>query len=408
MFELSEILNAIYKNRKKSIIAGITVAWGVLLLTLLIGTGNGLKNGVKKLFSDYTIKTIEVFGGEASISDNQVTKGDLISFNIIDLKKLVNKFNAVENISPIVNVQLSRIFSKKKSLNHFYLLGVNENYFKIRTLPIDKGRSFNPNDMDRKTVVIGYSIAEKLFNNTNCIGRLLFIKSTGYTVIGVTKNEGLFNDSGYNIYTSYENALSLEGNLNFDEFAISLKNNIDSENFQKELKSFLSKEKGINPNDKTALLFNNVESTIKSFNTLFKIINLFLWFIGISFLISGILSVFNIMTVIVRDRIGEFGIRKAVGASPLSIQAMVLTESLIITIISGLVGLIIGFVLIYLINLYLSITEGNNSFVHIDINKYIILIAVLLLSISGCIAGIIPARKAANTRPVEALRELNN
>ena len=124
MFQLPEILNSIYKNRKKSVIAGITVAWGVILLILLVGTGQGLQNGVKKLFSDYTIKTIEVFAGEASISDISVTKGDFISFDILDIKIIKNSFKEIENISPVVNVKMSKIESTRKRITRFYLLGV--------------------------------------------------------------------------------------------------------------------------------------------------------------------------------------------------------------------------------------------------------------------------------------------
>ena len=202
--------------------------------------------------------------------------------------------------------------------------------------------------------------------------------------------------------------MNLSNTRIINEFILSLNDEIDTEEFQKTLKSFLSKKKGINPNDKTALLFHNVEETVKSFSTLFKIIHSFLWFIGISFLVSGIMAVFNIMTIIVRDRVGEFGVRKAIGASPGSIQIMVMLESLLITLISGVIGLIAGFMLIYFINWYIEINEGSETFLTLNVNIYIIISAILLLSFSGCIAGIIPARKAAKVKPIEALRELNN
>ena len=408
MLQIPEILNSIYKNRRKSIIAGITVAWGVILLILLVGTGKGLQNGVKKIFSDYTIKTIEVYAGEASISDISATKGDFISFSILDIKIVKNNFNSVKNISPVINVKLPKIESEKKSINRFSLLGVNENYFKIKTFKIKKGRFFNSNDSNRKVVVIGYDVAKSLFNNVNCVGKLIFIKNIGYKIIGVIDKGNLFNNSSFDVYIPFGRALNYNANMNFDEFILSLKRETDTEEFQKTLKAYLSKKKGLNPSDKTALFFNNVESTLKSFSVLFNAINLFLWFIGISFLISGMLGIFNIMTVIVRDRIGEFGIRKAIGASPSSIQTMVLIEALIITLAFGLLGLIIGFILINLINLYISISGGNSSFIILDINVYIIISAIFLLIVSGCIAGILPARKASKILPVKALRELNN
>jgi len=408
MFHTPEILSAIYKNKDKSLIAGITVAWGIMLLIILVGTGQGLQNGIKKLFSDYTVKTIEVFSGEVSISDINVIKGDLITFTMLDIKSCALNFDEIQNISPVVNVNVSKISSERKSVNHFSLKGINENYFNIKTLKFNVGRAFNGRDINRKVIVLGYEIAKNLFNNVNCVGRLVFIDNIGYKIIGVTKKDNMFNNSGYDAYIPYESALDITSKTGFNEFILSLKNNVNTEDFQKTIKVYLSNKKGLNPKDKTAFFFNNIENTLKSFNTLFNAINLFLWFIGISFLISGMLSIFNIMTVIVKDRTGEFGIRKALGATPNSIQSMVLIESLLITLVSGIIGLAIGFLIIYLVNMYIKISGRNNQFLILDINIYIIVFAILLLVISSCIASIIPARKASKVLPVDALRELNN
>lgn len=408
MFNTPEFLSAIYKNKDKSVIAGITVAWGIMLLIILVGTGQGLQNGIKKLFSDYTVKTIEVFSGEASISDISMTKGDLITFTMLDIKSCEINFDEIQNISPVVNVNAPKISSERKSVNHFSLKGVNENYFSIKTLKFNTGRAFNSRDMNRKVIVLGYEIAKNLFNNVNCVGRLIFINNAGYKIIGIIEKDDMFNNSGYDVYIPYENALNITSKTEFNEFILSLKNDVNTEDFQKTIKVYLSNKKGISPKDKTAFFFNNIESTLKSFNTLFNAINLFLWFIGISFLISGMLSIFNIMTVIVKNRTGEFGIRKAIGATPNSIQSMVLIESLLITLVSGIIGLTLGFVIIYLVNIYIKISGGNDQFLILDTNFYIIISAILLLIISGCVAGIIPARKASKTLPVGALKELNN
>ena len=234
------------------------------------------------------------------------------------------------------------------------------------------------------------------------------MNNAGYKIIGVLAKDNIFNSSGYDVFIPYENALSINSTIKFDELILSLNNNADTNEFEKTLRVYLSNKKGINPKDKTAFYFNNIENTLKSFSTLFNAINLFLWFIGVSFLVSGMLSIFNIMTVIVKDRIGEFGIRKALGASPISIQTMVLVESLLITLIFGIIGLIIGFLIIYLVNEYIRISGGNDEFLILDINIYIVVFAITLLIISGCIAGIIPARKASKILPVQALKELNN
>ncbi|MCV6628671.1 MAG: ABC transporter permease [Flavobacteriaceae bacterium] len=408
MFSTPEYLSAALKNKEKSITAGITVAWGIMLLIILAGTGQGLQNGIKKIFSDYTIKTIEVYAGEASISDIGITKGDLLSFSNLDTENCTTNFSEIQNLSPIVDVQISKINSVRKNAKYFSLLGVNDEYFKIKPLKFQTGRVFNNRDMNRKVVILGHKIAQSLFNNVNCVGKLIFINNTGYKVIGVTKEDNIISNVDFNVYIPYEKALNILLKSTFNSFIFSLKSNSNSEEFEKTIKAYLANKKGINPRDKTAIYFNNVESSLKSFYTLFNAINLFLWFMGTSFLISGMLSIFNIMTIIVKERTGEFGIRKALGATPKSIQNMILMESLLITLISGTVGLILGFSLIYIINLYVQISGGYDQFFFIDVNFYIISIAMLLLIISGCIAGILPARKASKILPVEALKKLNN
>lgn len=408
MFLLKEILESIKRHKNKNFIAGITVAWALIMLILLVGTGQGLQKGIEKLFSDYTIKTIEVYGGEATISDNSVSKGDLVRFNNQDIFAITKTFKVIKNISPIIRVNIPKIESYTKETKRFSLLGVNESYFKIKTLKLKEGRFFNKNDTDEKIVVIGEKIAENLFNNARCLGQIIFINDVGYTIIGILAKGNLFSDFGNTIYMPYNMASNYMNTNFFDEFILSISNQYSIKEFKKMLKVYLSKKKGFNRIDKQAITFNSVEQELKTFNTLFKSINVFLWFISISFLVSGMLGIFNMMTILVKDRIGEIGIRKAVGATPKSIQNMVLIEAILITLFSGIIGLLIGSIMVVLINLYFIVSSTSAPFLTLNINLPIILGALLLLIISGCIAGIIPARKASNVLPVKALRELNN
>lgn len=408
MFLFKEILESIKKHKSKSVIAGITVSWGLLLLILLVSTGQGLQNGIQKLFSDYTIKTIEVYGGEASISDVLVSKGEYISFNIQDIHKLERSFSEIEHISPVVQVNSKNITSYNKKLNRFSLLGVNDQYFKIKTLTLKEGRLFNSYDLDNKVIVIGEEIAENLFNNTKCIGQLIFINNMGYKIIGITAKGNLFSNGANTIFMPSNTAMAQSETIDFADFILSVSAETDIIEFKKMLKSYLAIQKGFNVKDKQTILFSSVEESLKTFNALFRSINLFLWFISISFLISGMLSIFNVMTIIVNDRTGEFGIRKAVGATPMSIQNMVLVEALIITFLSGVFGLISGYIIILMANLYINVRSSNEPFLLLEINYPIIVGALLLLIITGCIAGIVPARRASKILPVEALRQLNN
>ena len=150
MFLLLEILESVKRHRSKTFIAGISVAWGLMLLIILVGVGSGLQKGIEKQFSDYTKKTIVVYGGEASISDILVSKGEGITFTYQDIYTITNTFDQIEYISPIISVNAQKISSFKKEIHRFSLFGVNENYFKINTLKLKEGRFFNPNDHNKK------------------------------------------------------------------------------------------------------------------------------------------------------------------------------------------------------------------------------------------------------------------
>lgn len=408
MFIIKEIFESIKNHKSKSIIAGITVVWGLIMLILLVSAGQGLQRGVQKIFSDYTIKTIEVFGGESSISDLSVSKGDIINFNSQDMNLLSKSFNEIENISPVLSVNVADISSYNKTSKRFSIYGVNEQYFNIKKIKLKEGRYFNSYDSKENVLIIGNKIAERLFNNSKCLGQLIFINNIGYTVIGVLDKGNMFSNQDSTIYMPFIRAINYGNTLNFNNFIISVTNKTNIIEFNKMLKSYLAILKGFNKKDKHAIMFDTVEESLKTFNTLFKSINLFLWFISISFLISGMLGIFNVMTIIVKDRIGEFGIRKAVGATPKSIQKMVLIEALIITTSSGIIGLILGYFIIILVNLYITINSKQDPFMTLNINLPIVLGALVLLVVSGSIAGIVPARKASNIVTVEALRHLNN
>lgn len=407
MHVLSEIWEVAYSNRDKSRNAGFTVAWGIFILMLLTATGNGLQDGIKTLLSDFTVNSIDIYAGQVSISNSTVTKGDYIDFDETISTQIKRNFNEVKHLSPIVTVPDQKMFSDLNTTTRFSLLGVDEDYFKIKTSKLEYGRFFNFKDQGSYFVVIGNDIATTMFNNSNALGRILFLGNRGYKVIGVLKKDGFLSDTGRSVFMPLDIATSINKSNNFDNFVLSLNNRIDNVAYQKTLHTYLKKLKNVHYKDNTAFYLNNPAEILKTFNTIFKAINLFLWFIGISFLISGMLSIYNVMTIIVQDRTGEFGIRKSLGATPISIQKMVLFEALIITLVSGIVGIIAGYILIALINIYIGITS-EDAFMILVVNPYIILAGIVLLIVAGCIAGIVPARKASHILPVEALRSLNN
>ncbi len=405
MLLIGEILSSIKTYRSKIVIAGISVSWGLLLLILLVGTGQGLQIMIQNMFSDYTVKSLNIYLGKASLTGKSIAKGEKIFFTEQEIYRIKEKYSAIKSISPFLFINKKKVSSLDKEIERFDIYGVGEQYFSIKKINLNKGRIFNINDMSANVAIIGYNIAEKLFDSKNCIGNLIFIDNIGYKIIGVMNKGNFLSENTSTIFLPKDRAMLILGMEHFEEIVLSLTRDTNIQQFQNQLRAYLAFSKGFDFRDRQAVMINDDGEFLKQINILFRGINLFLWFISISFLISGMLGVFNVMTIIVKDRTREFGIRKAIGATPKSIQKMVLVESLLITLLSGLLGFAIGFVIVSMINLYINVSTNNNSSFILELNFPIIIGAFFLLILVGGIAGIIPARKASIVLPVEALRK---
>jgi ABC-type transport system, involved in lipoprotein release, permease component len=263
----------------------------------------------------------------------------------------------------------------------------------------------------KKLAVIGHKIAEGLWGDNDPLGQYICIDGTWLQVIGVLSQNSLFSNNPNHIYIPIEtlkDQFGLENNLNC--FSMALYSNASPEIFEKKIKSFLARKYNFNSEDKNALYVENMQVRSKTFNNLFRWINFFLWIVGISILSSGIVGVSNIMLVIVKERTVEIGIRKSIGASPWSIRLMILHESILITFLAGMVGIICSTGTIWIVNALINAFSNNDNaiFKGLDINFNIALTALLLLTISGTLAGLYPARKASSMLPVKALNSINN
>ncbi len=407
---IQETLFSIKRNKTRSILAGFGVAWGIFILIILLGAGTGFQEGILKLFSDFSKNSVWFFGGYNSKTKKAGIKGMQITFTPRDIMIIKNHFDEIDKISPEANLTNALITGKNDNHGNFQVRGVKDNYFAIKTLKMAQGRYFNVLDINnkRRVTIVGERIAEVLYPNHDIIGQSICINNVYFKVVGVIESGTMMARNEQNaIYLPYSSFMDCyKSEEKFKNFCTVLKNDVKTVNFERDVRHFLARRLHFDPSDKKALYTMNFRKQTKSFKKLFNGINIFLWIIGISFLLSGIAGIGNIMLVIVKERTTEIGIRKSIGASPSAILKMILVESIFITVIAGIIGLLFGAFIITIINKVIIPMIDNKDMLiaGLGIDLPIIIACLIILILSGIIAGMFPARKASMIMPVQALQ----
>lgn len=408
---MQEALISIKQSKTRSILAGFGVAWGIFILIILLGAGKGFQKGILQLFSSFAKNSLWVYGGE--VSEDNLNKSmfrKFILFDQTDIAILKRRFHEIESISPELNFSGNSLTSYQQYSTYPLIKGVQADYFNVKIIKPEEGRLLNilDNKEYRRVALIGWQIADVLFPSESPLGKSININGTYFTIVGIIKKDSIFTQNEQNaIYVPYNSFTDcLNESRGFNTFVLTLSEKTDATVFEKEVKSFLSKRKGFDPDDKKALFILNFENQVKEFNKLFNGVNIFLWFIGSCLLLSGIVGISNIMLVIVKERTFEIGIRKAIGAKSQTILAMILTESIMITTIAGAIGLSLGALFIGLLNwIIASFFDSNDMlFTSASIDFPVVIFALFILVFAGCFAGFLPAKKAADITPVEAIR----
>jgi putative ABC transport system permease protein len=408
---LKEVLLSILQHRLRSFLTGISITWGMFILIILLGAGNGFRSGILNIFSGYASNSLWVTGhivSESSIEGLQT--GTNIYFTKDVIAKMKNRFPQIKLISTEINLTSSDVVNYMGNFGHFQIKGIQKDYMSIKFLEINKGRFFNELDYKKRDqiAIIGKQVKDLLFGDIDCIGKSVEISGVFFQVVGVIEEGTIFSAAEKNnIYIPVESLLDIFNlERKYNTFGVLLDENVSTEYFEEDLRSFLSREIGFNKSDRNALFINNVQLQIKTFNSLFDGFNRFLWILGMCFLLSGMLGVMNIMLVVVKERTKEIGIRKAIGATPNSIIQLIISESLIITCSFGALGLILGYAGLFFYNWAISSLQDGQQVAfekgYIDLS--VAFIALIMLVISGVIAGVFPAKKAAEIMPVETLK----
>jgi putative ABC transport system permease protein len=424
MFDIDkwqEILATIKKNKMRTFLTGFSVAWGIFMLMILLGSGNGLSNGVASNFMNDAVNGMWIWTGETTIPYQGMKSGRQIQFHNDD-QELVKKVSGVGVSSGRYFMGNTR-YSFHKESGEYTTITCQPELIDVEKLVINDGRFINQIDIlqKRKVVVIGTDIKTALFKDSTAIGEYVNINNVPFKVVGICTEPGTTRTR--NAYMPLSTAqMIFNGSNRLHNLALTINAETleESQAIEEQIRNVLGRQYKFDPKDEGAIgLFNKLEAYIQTMR-IFQAIKIFIWIIGIGTLIAGIVGVSNIMLIVVKERTKEIGIRKAIGASPSSVIGLILLESIMITTIAGYIGLVLGTGLMEMINYFMvqsaaaaeaagaavSDQGGNNAmFLNPTVDINIAIYATLLLIVAGAIAGYIPAKRAASIKPIVALRD---
>jgi putative ABC transport system permease protein len=400
----NEIFQSIRKNKLRSVLSGFTIAFAILIFTLLFGMANGLKNTFESFFLDDATNLIYIQSGKTSLpyKGNQTDKK--INFSNKDYEHVKSHYQ--EKIEFIT----ARIFKKftaayKGNKDSYTIRAVHPDHQYLENTNVTFGRFLNVADLQHKLkyVVIGRLVAKDLFENKNPIGKYLSLQGVSFKVVGVFEDSGGDNEERV-IYMPVSTAQSTFSDNDYvNEINLTYKPKMNFEQaiafsvlLEKELKERFS----VAPKDQRAIRIRNTADSMKKTNQMLFVLGVLILFIGFGTLIAGVVGISNILVYIVKERTKELGIRKVLGAEPKSIVGMILLESILITIFAGYMGMFLGMSALQLIGDRLTdyfITDPS-------VDYGIVIGATLVLILSGAVAGYVPAQKAAKIKPIVALR----
>jgi putative ABC transport system permease protein len=414
MFDIDnwqEIFATIRKNRLRTFLTSLGVGWGIFMLVIMLGAGNGLKNGVMADFNGTATNSFFMWTQKTTKAYKGMKPGRQFNFNNSDAAALaqLKELSVVSPQNQLGGYQGGNNVIRGIKTGNFEIVGVYPNISKIQLIKVVEGRFLNDNDIreKRKVCVIGSRVKEVLFAaGEEAIGGYIQISGVYFKVIGVTVptgNGGEAREQAQKIqlpFTTFQNAFNYGDVVGW--FAISSRKDIPAAVAEEKVMAFVKERHKVAPDDMLAIGHWNMELQYKKMSGLFSGINFIIWFVGLGTLIAGVIGISNIMLIVVKERTREIGVKRALGATPAAVVSQIMLESVFLTILSGYAGLVIGIFLLEAINSVLGAEVPMFRDPTVDLG--VAVWALTALVISGALAGLIPARRAVSVNPVDALR----
>lgn len=407
-----EIFDSIGKNKIRTVITIVGVLWGIFLLVTLLGTARGMKNGFSKLFGDFATNSIFMIGRRSSIPYQGFQRDRPIQLNIDDIKMLRSGVSEIQFIVPRNSLGSWRtpgpLVSYGLQSHPFPVYGDYPLIDKVNQHALTAGRFLNDNDMKnrRKVAVISEKDVAQLFGkDEDPIGKFIEINELYFQVIGVYEpNPDIRIDSDETIFTPFTTFQRVfNQGKRIQSIVMTLRDSADAKAVQQRAEAHLKQRHHVSPRDTRAFLSFNLSENYKKLTGFLNGIQLLTIIVGMATFIAGVIAIGNILLISVKERTREIGVRRALGASPGSIRSLVLLESVCLTLAAGLLGMVFGVGILALLNFYVA--GRHIPFYNPTISTWFLLGSVLLMVLSGALIGLIPAQKAVNVRPIDALRE---
>lgn len=412
----SEILEALSANWFRTLLTAFGVFWGIFILVILLAAGKGLENGVKQGFGDMATNSMFMWTQTASRPYKGMPRGRRYNFRTADVAAIKQQVPHMKYVSP--RNQLGGFGGANNVVRGLYtgafnVYGDYPEIIKQDPIEILQGRFFNYGDIEekRKVAVIGQGVQSELFDkDEDPIGQYIKISEVNFMVVGVYRKKssggGNVEEDQKQIYvpfTAFSQAFNYGDLVGW--MAITAEDGHPITGLKNDIFALIKARHTIHPDDDRAIGNFDLYQEYAKINGLFLALNFIAFFVGALILVSGVIGISNIMLIVVKERTKEIGIRRALGATPWSIRGQVLLESVFLTIISGMAGIVAATLLLYVVNNQLSMMDTQDMmFANPTVNLGVVAIALTILILSGLLAGMIPAQNAIKVKPVDALR----
>jgi putative ABC transport system permease protein len=421
MFDLdrwNEIWHALMKNKVRSLLTAFGVFWGIFMLIVMAGAGKGLSNGIIEGVGKFATNSTFLWTNRTGEPYKGFKRGRYWNMDSEDLRIIKEKVPEVQIISPKnfgSNNNSGPNTVRGLKNGSFNIKGDYPEYVKIDPVTVEKGRWINQIDIleKRKVCAIGTKVFETMFKpDENPLGQYLKISGVYYQVIGVIKPETRVNINGrteesvFIPFTTMQQTFNMGNDVHF--LALTSIPGVPVSVVEEKVKDIIKKRHSISPTDTQAINSVNIEKQFLQMSGLFLGISILTWIVGIGTLMAGVIGVSNIMLVIVKERTKEIGVQRALGARPVTIITQIMLESVALTTVAGYIGLSLGVGLLELINRIMESQSKNSEeifFKNPEVSISVALAALIVLVIAGLFAGSIPAKRALQIKPIEALRE---
>nr|WP_298794136.1 ABC transporter permease [uncultured Allomuricauda sp.] len=400
-----EIFNTLKKNKLRAFLTGFSVGWAIFILVLLLGLVNGMQNGFTNQFNDDATNTIFIRPGTTSKAFAGFEKGRRIQLENDDIEYIKRSFpNDIEYLS--ARYYSNTIGRYKSETGSYPVQAVHPEFQIIEKLIITKGRFFNDADLTNKAkvAVIGKKVAEDLFKDEEPIGNFAEFNGLPFRIIGIFIDEGDDNAERriYAPISTYQRIYGNTNNINAVALTYNPSYNLtEALEFSQRLEDIMKRRHKVAPEDQAGIRIWNYAEAFNDISNFTNGLGMMSIFVGFLILFAGIVGIGNIMVVSIKERTKEIGVRKALGAKPKQIVNLVLLESIFITTISGFIGLLFAWMILAAIGPNIKTQAFSNPSVEVST----VLISTIILIVAGVLAGLLPAIRAANVKPIVALSD---